>query len=315
MELKEWSYEEFPEYSDIPRGAQMIMTSGNETGTYYLNDVEYAVVDGIHLHLQVLLPLSRNHPVMERVPAVVYVQGSGWNKQDIYHNVGRIARLADRGYVTAVVEYRYAEQAGFPAQIQDAKNAIRFMRLHADEFHVDPDKIFAAGSSSGGHTALFASILPDDGAMDRNLYPGVSSKVCGILDYYGAVSFTAPDSFPSTLDFTEERAQNIPIIRNLPGDTFAEKMRKVTAVSYITPELELPPVFIIHGTKDRVVNTRQSVELYQKLKEQNRDVEFYLLKGADHGGPEFWSQPVIDRADAFIRRCLADQKKPRLKQQ
>ena len=306
MECKAWEYEEFPEYTDVPEGARCLPTTGDEMGTFYIKDVQYAEVDGISLHLQILLPLSRNHPVME-APALVYVQGSGWAKQDVYHNIGRIAKLAERGYVIAITEYRHSGQAGFPAQIQDARNAIRFVRLHAEELHVNPKQIFAGGTSSGGHTALFSAILPEDSPLDRNLYPGVSAEVCGVLDYYGAVSFLYPDDFPSTTDYDTEGSEAYLYFSKIPGDTQEEKQYNATAVNYIQEDTKLPPVFIIHGTKDRIVNTRQSVRLYEKLKQQHRDVRLYLLEGADHGGPEFWSKPVVDLADEFMRYCRKKQ--------
>jgi predicted esterase len=77
-----------------------------------------------------------------------------------------------------------------------------------------------------------------------------------------------------------------------------------TVVTHITPELEIPPVCIFHGTKDLIVNTKQSVELYEKLKEAGKDVRLYLIEGASHGGGEFWTKEAVDKADEFIQYCL-----------
>ena len=68
---------------------------------------------------------------------------------------------------------------------------------------------------------------------------------------------------------------------------------------------DLPPVLIFHGTKDRTVNCWESVDLYRRLKECGKETALYLVEGADHGGPEFWTEPMLDIVEAFIRKCLA----------
>lgn len=322
MEVRDWSYEEFPEYTDIPEGADRIEVTGDEPGTFYVPDVEYAVVDGIPLHLQILLPLTRNNPE-KKYPAIVYVQGSGWMEQDCYHNVGRIANLAERGYVVAIVQYRHSGQAGFPAQIQDARNAVRFVRKNAEKLRVIPDEIFLAGSSSGGHTAVMAAIpgaedCTDTGFsvsgtervfFDRNVYQGVSAEVLGVLDYYGCVSLMMPDGFPTMTDRGEPGSMDTMFLSHIAAQDREGLEARASAVTYLTPELELPPFFILHGTKDRVVNTKQSIELYEKLLSCGKQAELHLLGGADHGGPEYWIPEVCDLADAFCRRVLQEHRR------
>ncbi|MBR0398187.1 MAG: alpha/beta hydrolase [Eubacterium sp.] len=330
MEVRDWSYEEFPEYTDIPAGADRLEVTGDEPGTFYVPDVEYAVMDGIPLHLQILLPLTRNNPE-KKYPGIVYVQGSGWMEQDCYHNVGRIANLAERGYVVAIVQYRHSGQAGFPAQIQDARNAVRFVRKNAEKLRVIPDEIFLAGSSSGGHTAVMAAIpgaedctetgFPVPGSVtktgslhkeadrvffDRNVYPGVSAGVLGVLDYYGCVSLMMPDGFPTMTDRGEPGSMDTMFLSHIAADEREGLETRASAVTYLTPDQELPPFFILHGTKDRIVNTRQSVELYEKLCACGKQAELHLLGGADHGGPEYWIPEVCDLADAFCKRILCE---------
>ena len=81
--------------------------------------------------------------------------------------------------------------------------------------------------------------------------------------------------------------------------------RKLSVECNITEDTDLPPVLIFHGTKDRTVNTRQSVNLYKKLKETGKEAYLYLIRGADHGGAEFWTYEVCNIADTFIKKCLA----------
>lgn len=198
MEVKDWSYEEFPEFTEQVKDVAVIETTGDEWGIRYINDVEYAEIDGVALHLQILLPGSRNEPEPV-LPCFVFVQGSAWMKQFVHMQIPMIANLAKKGYVVACVEYRHSEIATFPAQAMDANNAVRFLRMHADDYHIDSENIIMAGDSSGGHTALFSEIIRDDESAD-NLYPGISAKVKGIVDFYGCVNFMEEDANPTTIN-------------------------------------------------------------------------------------------------------------------
>ena len=302
MEVKNWTYDEFPEYTDTPPEAVRIKTSGEEIFVTYLKDVEYAVEDEVHLHLQILKPSVRND-TERKYPCMVYVQGSAWGEQNVYAEMCSLTNIVKRGFVVAVVQYRHSGQAPFPAQIQDAKNAIRFLRKHADEFNIMPEKMIAAGSSSGGHTAVFCGLVRDGEEFDKNLFPGVSAEVSGIVDYYGAVTLMMEDGNPTTIN------------HKLPDSPEGRLMRanlrehpdiaaKGTCVTYITPEVEIPPVLILHGTKDMVVNCKESVELYEKLKSCGKDTKLYLIEGANHGGGEFWTDDMCDIVAQFMERCF-----------
>lgn len=304
MEIRAWTYEDFPEFTEFPESAGKIKTTGDEMWIAYINDVEYANMDGVPLHLQILRPVTRNEP--EKVlPCVVFVQGSAWMKQNVYMNVPQLADLARKGYVVVCVEYRHSEIAAFPAQIKDARNAVRFMKCHAAEYHIDPEKVVIAGDSSGGHTAVFVGLIHDDDSTD-NLFPGISGDVKGIIDYYGAVSALHEDDYPTTVN---HHLPDSPEGMLMGGANLRERKdlcEKMSAKCCVIPETAITPILIFHGTKDRTVNARQSVELYQKLKECQKDVQLYLLEGADHGGAEFWTAEVIGIVDEFIRKCIGE---------
>ena len=310
MEVRNWSYEELPEYKGNPEGAKMIETTGDETGVLYLHDVEYANVNGTPLHLQILVPNSRNahfNPFGEQEglsrPCFVYVQGSAWMQQYVYANVPGVAKMAERGYVCAIVEYRHSGIASFPAQAKDARNAIRFLRQNAKRFGIDPERIIVAGDSSGGHTAMWAGLIRDDAGED-NLFPGVSADTKGIVAYYGSHSLMAPDSNPTTVNHC---LPDSPEGRVMGGKNLLEHpelARQLSVECNIDEDTQLPPVLLFHGTKDRTVNCEGSVIVYQRLLETGHEAELYLLKGADHGGPEFWTKQMIDLVDGFCRRCF-----------
>ncbi len=311
MEVKNWTYEDLPEFTEEVEGAKVIETTGDEVGVSYLHDVEYANVNGTPLHLQILIPFSRNDHFNYMgdqegisLPCIVFVQGSGWMKQYVYGNVGNVARLAMRGYVCAIVEYRHSGIAYFPAQADDACNAVRFLRKNAKRFGIDPARIMMTGDSSGGHTAVWAGLLHNDDT-EQNLFPGISAEVSGIIDYYGSTSLIAPDSNPQTVNHCLPDSPEGLVMGGKDLLANPEYARALSAECNIDENTKIAPVLIFHGTKDRVVNCTGSAALYRRLKETGHPAEFYLVKGADHGGPEFWTEQVLDIVDDFAKRCFA----------
>lgn len=303
MELKQWTYEEFPAFDTPVEGAFVLPTTGDEWRVRYIPNVRYDEVDGTPLTLQILRPFTRNRPEPV-LPCVVFVQGSGWMKQDVYFQVPALSKLAERGYIVAIVEYRHSGIASFPAPIVDARNAVRFLRSHAGEYGVDPDRMIVAGDSSGGHTAVFAGLRHNDDTAE-NHFPGVSAEVKGIVNYYGSCGFTRPDSNPST---PNHNLPDSPEGLEMGGANLRERpdlVRALSAECNIAPDTDVAPMLILHGTKDRTVNAWCSVDLYNQLKRCGKDAELFLLDGADHGGGEFWTDGVLDIVQRFIERCLA----------
>lgn len=304
MEIKEWTYEEYPSFDEEVEGAIRIHTIGDEKGTYIYSNVEYANMNGVPLHLQIITPLSRNmNKETEKYPCLVYVQGSAWLKQNINAKLGLLARLAEKGYVIAVVEYRNSEIASFPAVAVDTRNAIRFMKLHGAEYMADTEKMFVGGDSSGGHAAMFSQIIQDD-EQETNLYPGINADVKGILSFYGANSVMLEDGMPSTLS---HHLPNSPEGMQMGGVNLRkhpELCRKMSVECNVDENTKLPPVLMFHGTKDRTINPRVSVAVYNRLKQCGKDVKLYFLEGADHGGSEFWTEEIQKIVIQFFNETL-----------
>lgn len=310
MELKAWTYEEFPAFDGEVDGARWLSTTGDEPGVMYVPNVEYECVDGLSRVLQILVPTSRNAQApcdgsvaTRRYPCIVYVQGSGWFPQNVYGNLPCIAHLAELGYVVAVVQYRDHTVGTFPDPVRDARNAIRFMRTHAAEYAVDPARVAVMGDSSGGHTASYVGLFHDDDAA-WNLFPGVSGEPSCIVNYYGSTDFTFHDANPSTPNHNEPDSPEGLIMGGVDLNEDAAARETLTVRCNIDASSEYPPILIAHGTKDRTVNARCSVELYEHLRRTGHDATLYLLRDADHGGPEFWSPQMLAIVDAFVRSHL-----------
>ena len=310
MELKAWEYDELPAFDEQVSGSIWLDTTGDEAGVSYFPNVEYQDVAGVPRVLQILIPNSRNFkaPGPERAasrsyPCVVYVQGSAWMTQNVYANLPCIARLSALGYVVAVVQYRESGVGIFPDPVRDTRNAIRFMRVHATEYAVDPTRIAVMGDSSGGHTAIYAGILHDDDT-EHNLFPGVSGEVSCIVNYYGSTDFTFEDANPSTPNHNSPTSPEGMIMGGIDLNQDRAARELLTVKCNIDEATDIAPALIMHGTKDRIVNTKCSVYLHQRLQATGHESQLYLLRGADHGGPEFWTPEALSIVDGFLRKHL-----------
>ena len=271
----------------------MIVLDADLTPRYgtALLGVQYAEHGGHRLHLQVLLPPMEAEST-ESFPCVLYVQGSAWLPQNLGNNLPALADFTRRGYVVAIVEYRPSTVASFPAQVQDTKAAIRFVRDHAAELHVDPTRMALWGDSSGGHTTVLAYLDPEPLGLR-----------CAI-DYYGPTDISRMNQEPSIMDHTGPDSPEGRLIGGRPVLDHPGLVAPTVAMNHIPTDRQVPPLLILHGSQDRLVPFAQSVLLYQALVAAAQPVTFYQVLGSDHGGPAFWQPAVLDIVDAFLRENL-----------
>jgi len=292
--------ESFPEAEVTNQFADKLFFDQQQPTVVYLNDVVYATKDGVDLHLQILLP---NTGQPGKKPCVLYVQGSAWMKQNVYFNATQLAEFAKRGYMVAIVEYRHTGIAPFPAQMQDAKTAIRYIRKNADKYNVDTNNLFIWGDSSGGHTALMVGVTQGvQNDLDDNVYGDVSAEVNAVIAYYPPSEIYVMRNYPSK--FPHETADS-PEGLLIGGKTVSENQvlaEKASPLHYVTKEHKLVPMFIAAGTMDKTVPFSQSDLMANKLQECNQSYEFHALMGADHGSWEFWTPQMYDLVEAFIKK-------------
>ena len=234
-------------------------------------DIEYAHPDNQFLKLNLARPKDASGPL----PAVVCIHGGGFRAGDRKGWDGRCKQLAERGYVAVTVEYRLAPKSQFPAAVQDCKAAVRWLRLNADKYHVDPDRIGVAGDSAGGHLAQFLGVTGDVHDFDGDQNPGPESRVACVVNFYG------PSDITKTYGKSVDAAEVLPLF--LGGDVRHERTRHVLAspLYWVTPDAA--PTLLIHGTEDKYVNYEQAQWIYERLREAEVDVQFLTLQGAGHG--------------------------------
>jgi acetyl esterase/lipase len=178
----------------------------------------------------------------EKNPALVFVQGSGWQPQKIKLYMPKLMAFARAGYVVVCVEYRCSEEAGYPAQIQDTRTAVRYVKAHAKELGVDPERIALMGDSSGGHTALMAG-LTDAENLDTPEYGEYSADVAAVIDYYAPTDMSQMFDFSGEGEIPAEIRERMLLFRHAKTYEEAQEMLKLSnPLRYITPSRPLPPV-------------------------------------------------------------------------
>jgi len=282
--------------NEYPEGMQVLYAdhSRPQHPNYY-PDVVY-VERNRPLSLQII---SQSNPG-ERNPALVFVQGSGWQPQKIKLYMPKLMAFARAGYVVVSVEYRYSEEAGYPAQIQDTRTAIRYVKAHAEELGVDPERIALMGDSSGGHTVLMSG-LTDAADLDTPEYGEYSADVAAVIDYYAPTDMSQMFEIAGEGEIPEEVRQNLLLYRHAKTYEEARELQQLSnPLRYIRKERPLPPVLILHGDEDPIVPFHQSVILFEKLRACGHKAEFYKILGAGHGMGT-WIPEVDDVVIRFLK--------------
>lgn len=239
-------------------------------------------------------------------PALVYIHGGAWLAGDKSFGRRRLAHFAEAGYVGVSVGYRLSGEARWPAQIHDSKCAIRYLRANAKELNLDANKIAVWGDSAGGHLVSLLGTSGDVKELEGSLgWPGVSSRVQAVVDWYGPTDFLRMDkqihgkcrggqALKHSLASSPESKLLGAFIEAVP-----DKVREASPLTYVSADD--PPFLIQHGDADCTVPTGQSQLLQTALNASRVKVTMHILIGAGHGGPAFSTPANL----AVIRDFLA----------
>lgn len=255
--------------------------------------------------LDLYQPLNR--PANQLSPAVVIIHGGGWVEGDKASEREFITgtSLAKAGYVCVSVEYWKGTKGRWPTNLQDCKNAVRWLRVNAARLQIDPDKIGVIGGSAGGHLALMVAYTSGNADLDpKPLYPGVSDQVSACVNMYGISDLltrqkTDPAGTPNGVPsenrlFSEKR------------DVAPEKWKLASPVSYIRSSC--PPTLTFHGTADTTVDREQSIELDRALTAAGAKSKLILVQGAAHAWPLKTAKfDYTGDVVAFFNHCLKQQ--------
>ncbi len=279
----------------------------------YRPDVVFAHRKKRDLKMQILMP--ENPLMMQRrglppsgrkYPVVVYARGSGWTGSVSTAEIAQLVDIARRGYIVASIEYQGTERDGvsYPAHIQDCKEAVRYVRAHAEELGADPERIAFMGDSSGAHCAAMVGATEGEEKYEFGENLEYSSAVCAVVDIYGPVDFTHITADCDALSLPPSHWP--PATKLLFGDDpdWESKLPDATAINHISREKPLCPYLVLHGDCDNTVPIVQSERFVTQLRELGKRVEYYRVVGADHDA-YFWTKSVVDTICAFLDSVMA----------
>lgn len=292
--------ENFPDHPALPEGCRSVRWQDTfGFGVAFKPGIVYADRNGTPLHIHYLTPRNSRSDN----PLIVFVQGSAWFKQDLFIHLPEMIRMCQKGYCVALVEYRPSTTAPFPAQAEDVKTAIRYLRSRPAYFHFDPGRVAVWGDSSGGHTALMAGFTGDYAPSLATDEPQSACVSC-IVDWYGPTVISEMAYEPSSCGHMDADSPEGWLIGHVPVLEHPSLTAATVPQSYLTPDIPMPPVLIMHGSMDKTVHFQQSIHLYEALRSLNKEVEFVKLEGADHGSGGFASDDALNTVDAFLKKHL-----------
>jgi acetyl esterase/lipase len=273
-----------PITNDSARQQEGLMTNVNIEANVVIHTVA-----GRALTVDIFRPADTPGPV----PGLLFLPGGGWqtaNRAPLKERYG--IRLAQRGYVCVTGEYRVMDEAPWPAQIQDVKATIRWMRAHSEHLGIDPAAIVVGGKSAGGHLALLAAGTHGVAAFEGDSgHSTVSSAVAAVIG-------VAP-----VADLTEFARR--PSLARLFGDNpAAETVQAASPITYANHDY--PPTLLVHGTADDRVPHTMTMRMYQALEQAGVPVDLHLYAGQDHffdQEPQF-STAIAEAMALFMARYV-----------
>jgi acetyl esterase/lipase len=274
-----------------------------------MSTVEFCWPDGVPLAMDLYMP-----PAAARsgrpAPVALYVHGGGiWGDRKMYglgatqaNHHGALftplqQQLNARGFVVASIDYRLPPGTPWPAQIEDAKCAVRFLRAHATDLGVDPGRIGVWGSSGGGLLVSLLGLAGPQAGFDRGQYVEQSSAVQAVVDMFGIADLN---------DFADASPFAQFVLQNAFGSS-SEVRRSASPITYVAPGA--PPFLILQGSEDLMVRPRQSVLFAQRLHGAGVPATLIEVQGTEHTldtpdqrpSPDELTATVIDFFTAALR--------------
>ena len=307
-------YEHWEVSGDVPQGEVAGNGTGsgdNETGevdVHEWKDLTYASVGAIDLKLDLYVPESPGpHPLIIFIHPGAFFMG---DKKDL-STVPGITTLYDNGngsWAVASINYRLSDEAIWPAQIQDCKAAVRWLRASAEVFNIDPDMFVAWGNSAGGMLAVMLEVT-EGSAFHEDLGMGnanVSSDVQAVVDWYGPV-----DALLIQYEASLETDPTVPPSPHagLLGCDYDNcswaLMESATARTMVDGNES--PILIMHGLADAAVNVTNSMHFESVLSENGSNYTIYFLLGVGHGSDAAWkTTEEYGKAHSFLAWLLED---------
>ncbi|MCU1347972.1 MAG: Esterase/lipase, partial [Acidobacteria bacterium] len=281
------------------------ISRGQGQGTIVNDDQFYIEYDGLEyagsgkhaLLLDLYVPTAESAAPR---PLVVWVHGDHW--MDGSRAATPAVREANRGYVVASIDYRSTDTASFPAQIDDLKAAVRWLRANAARYNIDPERIAVWGFGSGGHLAALLGTSAGVPSLE-DLSEGnaaLSSRVQLVIDWAGPIDLLQMqnDALPCSTMNHDSSGSYESLLIGCSVQRCPERAAAANPASYISPDD--PPFLLMHGRTDCEVSPAQSASFARLLGAAHLEVSLELYDDVGHES-RFWdSAPALTRVDAFL---------------
>lgn len=260
---------------------------------------EREVVYGNGAGEDLTLNLARPESAEGRLPCVVVIHGGAWRAGNKATLNDLTWKFAERGYVSATVGYRFCPKHRFPAQVEDVKCAVRFLRANAEKFGLDPNRIGAVGFSAGAHLSMMLGVMgKDDGLEGDGGCADQPSQVQAVVAFFGPTDMLAAD-IPD---------KSKPLLADFIGGTPAEKPdehKRASPITYVTKGDA--PTLIFQGTKDPLVPHTQAYKMIESLTAAGVPGRVEFLVGASHG----WSGADLEHTVQATYKFFDEHLKPK----
>jgi acetyl esterase/lipase len=290
-------------------GAQSLIAAAQDIApdVQVLHNLSYGGTERKQCTLDLALPSRADG---SKRPAIVVIHGGGWIEGDKSsfasdeHGVpGNIVDFARLGFVAAAINYRLSSEAPFPAALEDCQDAVRFLRVHAEQYHIDTGRIGAYGNSAGGHLALLLGFDAPAEGKNEKLRPALSSCVQAVVSDSGPLDLVRQYEQNQLRGVVEKFMGGAPT-----GDRLAE-YRRASPASYVSEPT--PPLLLIYGVTDEQVDVKHADDFVSALgRAQHGNVTYVRLAGVGHCPHSLVRVPFLKTVvnDFFVRTLRAGDK-------
>ncbi len=282
--------------TNAPSTTEILPASSPYGEATIIQNIPYIADPTPRQNFDLILPA---HKGKEPLPLVIWIHGGAWlSGLKEWNNVKYLVR---NGYAIASVDYRFSQEAPFPAQIQDCNAAMNFILAHATNYGINPKRFVVGGGSAGGHLALLLGLARNEKSFGAD--PSV--KPLAILDFFGPTDFNKMHDDLEAIHSEKGIGLFHDAVPKLMGATLeqsADKIKLASPMTYVGKDN--PPVLILQGGKDDLVPAIQSQRLHEALDKAGVKNQIILLDDAGHDGGAFSTPEIAAKVNGFLNGVL-----------
>lgn len=273
---------------------------GPREGVKKLADLDYAGTGNPRQSLDLYLPEKRVGEGL--LPLVVFIHGGAWQGGDKNGGGSKVAPFVTTGkYAGASIGYRLSGEAQWPSQIHDCKAAIRWLKAHAEEYGLDPDRIAVWGTSAGGHLVAMLGVSDGVGELEGEIGPHLdrNAKVRCVIDFFGPSEMLTMGDHDSTIDHNAPNSPESKLIGGAVQEN-PDKAKNASPIEHVTADDA--PHLIVHGDQDPTVPYPQSVDYQKRLESAGVAAILLTVEGGGHG--KGFGPAVNEAVTAYLEKML-----------